>query len=70
MPGKVRLVMRPLIWAVHVWMGCRLSVHRTTLAAGSMLPITWRLMFGASCSDEAMKSVEFKMTAAKFVDGQ
>lgn len=51
--------MRPLIGAIHVWRGCRLSVHMTTLAADSMLPITWRLMFGATCIDEVREPVEF-----------
>lgn len=46
MPGNVRLVMRPLIFAVHTWTGCRVSDHKTTLAPGSTLPITWRLMTG------------------------
>lgn len=40
MPGKVMLLMRPLIWVVQVWMGWRVSDHRTALAPGSMLPMT------------------------------
>ncbi|TNN52360.1 hypothetical protein EYF80_037443 [Liparis tanakae] len=34
-PGNVRLVMWPFILDVQVWIGCRVSAHKTTFAAGS-----------------------------------
>lgn len=55
MPGNVRLVMRPLIWVVQVWRGCRVSDHNTALAPGSTLPITWRLIVWDSYGEHMQK---------------
>lgn len=58
--------MRPFIWVIQVWMGWRVSDHRTALAPGSMVPMTWRLMVEISYNGHTWPRIRWSVLKSFF----